>query len=264
MGWRATSRATLAALLCLGVAAHADNSGEPTATPYRPTISNPADLSVPGWLELELGGLHISGANGADSDTIPWLLKYAFDENSGVLIGGNAFDRATVADGRRISGVGDTFVEWKQRFPIREGMAFGFEAGVQVPSAPSAIGIGKPAYLVNGIYSVDLGGAHLDVNYGGARYTSITSGAKAFGASHWQSTWAAALSRPFTDRFGGAVEISGAAQQGAGHSHQALAAVNYNLSRRVVFDIGVALGLDHAAHDRSVFAGGTFLLGKLH
>ena len=259
MGWRATSRATLVGLLCLGFAAHAEDSGEPTATPYRPTISNPADLPVPGWLELELGGLHVSGADGADLDTVPWLLKYAFDENSGVLFGGNAFDRAMAADGRHISGVGDTFVEWKQRFPIRDGMAFGVEAGIQAPTAPDAIGIGKPAYLVNGIYSVDLGTAHLDLNLGGTRFTTHTHG-----ASQWQSAWAAALSRPITDRFGAAVEISGTAQRGAGHSHQALVAVNYNLSRRIVLDTGIALGLDHAAHDRSVFAGGTVLLGKLH
>jgi hypothetical protein len=247
-----------ALLLCVGVAAHADDSDDPTVTPYRPTVSNPADLSAPGWLELELGGLHVAGADGRDADTLPWLLKYAFDENSGVLIGGNAFDSATAADGRRVSGVGDIFVEWKQRFPVRDGMAFGVEAGIEAPTAPNAIGIGKPAYLVNGIYSVDLGAAHLDINYGGARYTTNTPG-----VSHWQNAWAAALSRPITDRFGAAVEISGTAQQGAGYRHQALAAVNYNLSRRMVFDAGVAVDLDHAAHDRSIFAGGTFLLGKL-
>ena len=29
---------------------------QPTATPYRPTVSNPADLSEPGFFELEAGG----------------------------------------------------------------------------------------------------------------------------------------------------------------------------------------------------------------
>ena len=29
---------------------------EPTATPYRPTVSTPAALSEAGWLELEAGG----------------------------------------------------------------------------------------------------------------------------------------------------------------------------------------------------------------
>ena len=37
-----------------------------------------------------------------------------------------------------------------------------------------------------------------------------------------------------------------------------MGAINYNLSRRVVFDFGAARNLDRAAHDRSLFAGGTF------
>jgi hypothetical protein len=193
------------------------------------------------------------------SDTLPWLLKYAFDDNAGLLLGGNAFDRAVTDQGRSQSGIGDTLMEWKQRFPVRDGMAFGFEAGFEAPTAPGAIGIGKPAYLVNGIYSVDLGATHLDVNFGGTHFT-----ARMPGASQWQSAWAAALSRPINDSFGAAVEVSGTAQPGVGHAHQALAALNYNLSHRIVLDTGVALGLDHAAHDRSIFAGGTFLLGQLH
>ena len=257
-GLRTRWRAAFALLLCVCAVAHAEDSDEPTATPYRPTISNPADLPVPGWLELELGGLRVFGVEDTRQDTAPWLLKYAFDENSGLLLGGNAFDRVTATTGRSQSGIGDTLLEWKQRFPVRDGMAFGFEVGIQAPTAPGTVGIGKPAYLVNGIYSVDLGTAHLDINLGGTHFTTHTPG-----ASLWQSAWAAAWSRPITDRFGGAVEISGTAQRGAGHSHQALVAVNCNLSRRIVFDTGVALGLDHAAHDRSVFVGGTFLLDKL-
>jgi hypothetical protein len=247
-----------ASLLFVCAAVHADASDEATVTPYRPTVSNPADLSVPGWLELEVGGLRVLGTDGSRTDTAPWLLKYAFDDNSGVLLGGNAFDSVIAVGGRRESGFGDTLLEWKQRFPIRNGMAFGIEAGVEAPTARADIGIGKPAYLVNGIYSVDLGVTHLDVNLGGTRFTMSSAG-----ASHWQSAWAVALSRAITSSLGAAVEISGSAQRGASHSHQALVAVNYNLSRRVVLDTGVALGLDRAAHDRSLFAGGTFLLGKI-
>lgn len=251
-------RWTAAFVLLLGVSAAASAEDEPTVTPYRPTVSNPADLPVPGWLELETGALHVDGADDSRADTAPWLLKYAFDENSGVLLGGNAFARQATAGGRSASGIGDTFLEFKQRFPVRAGMAFGVEAGVLAPTAADGLGIGKPAYLVNGIYSVDLPAAHMDINVGGTRYTTLTSG-----ASRWQSAWALAISHAFSAKFGGAAEISGTAQRGAGHSHQGLLAVNYNLSPRVVFDTGVTLGLDHAAHDRGLFAGGTFLLGKV-
>jgi len=41
-------------LITSSLAAQAEDS-TPTATPYRPTVSNPATLSEPGWLEMELG-----------------------------------------------------------------------------------------------------------------------------------------------------------------------------------------------------------------
>ena len=231
---------------------------QPAVTPYRPTVSNPADLSAPGWLEFEFGALSDHGSDSTRTDTLPWLLKYAFTENSGLLFGGNAYERVRVA-GESQSGFGDTFLEWKQRLPVSEGVAFGVEAGVGVPSAPSAFGIGKPDYIVNGIFSSDIGAAHLDLNVGGVRYMNHPAQVSA-----WQSAWAAALSHPLGEAFGVAVELSGAAQHGAEHAHQALAAINYNASRRIVFDFGAAYGLDHAAHDHSVFCGGTFLLGKLN
>lgn len=254
---------SLLAFLCVGNARASDDvaagaNDEPSVTPYRPTVSNPADLSALGWLEFEAGALSVDAADSTHVDTLPWLLKYAFSENSGVLVGGNAYDRVRAASAR-ISGFGDTFVEWKQRLPVREGIAFGIEAGVELPTAPSSVGIGKPAYIVNAIYSSDFGAMHLDVNMGGTRYTSYP-----VHASSWQNMWAAAVSHPLAgEDFGIAFELSGAAQRGADHSHQALAAINYNASRRVVLDFGAAYGLDRAAHDRSLFCGGTFLLGKL-
>ena len=252
------SRVALVAL-CLSytIAAQADDADAPTVTPYRPTVSNPADLPVPGWFEFEAGGLHVHAADGTRTDTVPWLLKYAFNEDSGLLLGGNAYDRAVAPDGARASGAGDTLLEWKQRFALREGVAFGIEAGIETPTAAHNLGIGKPAWLINGIFSADLGASHLDLNLGGTRYTL-----KQPRASLWQSAWAAALSHPLGETFGVAIELSGTAQRGAGATHQLLGAINYNLSRRVVLDFGAARNLDRAAHDRSLFAGGTFLLGK--
>ncbi|MEP6940525.1 MAG: hypothetical protein ABI846_12245 [Rudaea sp.] len=234
-----------------------DDGDQPSATPYRPTVSNPADLPVPGWLEFEAGASSDHQADASHVDTLPWLLKYAFDENSGILVGGNAFERVRGA-GQRDSGFGDTFIEYKRRLPVQEGIAFGVEAGVELPTAPAAIGIGKPAWIVNGIFSSDFGAAHVDLNLGGTYFSDHVAQASA-----WQSTWAVALSHPITAALGAALEMSGNAQRGAGHSHQGLAALNYNASRRIVFDVGVAYGLDRAAHDRSLFCGGTFLLGRI-
>lgn len=245
---------------CGAIDAHLAHAGDaPTATPYRPTASNPADLPVLGWLEAEFGGLRVFGEDRSRSDSVPWLLKYAFDEDRGLLFGGNAYVAESVPGAATLRGVGDTMLEWKQRFDAGDAGAFGIEAGVTLPTAHHDLGAGKPQWLANGIYSRDLGAAHLDVNFGVAHAAQHDAGTSA-----WQHSGAAAISWSFSPVWGGALEISGAQQRGAGTQSQALAALNYNLSPRVVFDAGLARGLTHGAHDRSVFAGATVLLGRLH
>jgi|GEM_PF-3354897 len=48
----------LAAALAPGLAA----ADEDAITPYRPSVSSPAQLPVAGQLELELGGIHVRSA----------------------------------------------------------------------------------------------------------------------------------------------------------------------------------------------------------
>lgn len=235
-----------------------DDDSEPSVTPYRPTVSNPADLSAPGWLEGELGGLRTLNQDRSRNDSVPWLLKYALDENYGLLLGGNAYVSQQLPGVPTQDSFGDTFLEWKQRFPISDHAAFGVEAGVLSPTASHDLGVGKPQWLVNGIFSSDFGEWHLDVNLGEAH-----GGAQPAGVSLWQTTWAAAISHPLAGDWGAAFELSGIYQQGSATQSQALFALNYNWSRRLVLDCGAAYGLTHAAHDRSFFAGATFLIGRL-
>jgi len=235
-----------------------DDDSEPGVTPYRPTVSNPADLSAPGWFEGELGGLRTLNQDRSRNDSVPWLLKYALDENYGLLLGGNGYVSQELPGVPTQQSFGDTSLEWKQRFPISDHAAFGIEAGVLVPTASHDLGAGKAQWLLNGIFSTDLGAAHLDVNlaetHGGDTPPQV---------SLWQTGWAAAISRPLAGNWGGAFELSGIYQQGAPSQSQALFALNYNWSRQLVLDCGAAYGLTHAAHDRSLFAGATFLIGRL-
>lgn len=235
-----------------------DDTAEPTVTPYRPTISNPADLPHPGWIEGEVGGAHTYGEDGSRDDSLPWLLKYAFDEDHGILVGGNAFVRDAPAGAPSSSGFGDLLLEWKQRFPIVDNAAFGIEAGTIVPTAAHQLGVGKPALIGNGIYSTDLGALHLDLNAGGTRYSAHMRG-----VSQWQSEWAAAGSWSLAETYGMALELSGTQQRGAATQSQVLGAINYNSSTHLVFDAGLSYGLTRSAHSTGIFAGATLLLGKL-
>ena len=264
-GPRATCVCLFAVSMLAGMSLHAaaadldnDNDNEPTVTPYRPTVSNPADLSAPGWFEGEVGGLRTLNEDHSRNGSVPWLLKYALDENYGLLLGGNGYVSQQLPGAPRQSSFGDTSIEWKQRFPVSDKAAFGIEAGVLVPTASHDLGVGKPQWLINGIFSTDLGESHLDVNLEEAH-----GGAEPTGVSLWQTTWAAAISHPISGDWGAALELSGIYQSGAATQSQALFALNYNWSRRLVLDCGAAYGLTHAAHDRSFFAGATFLIGRL-
>lgn len=257
VGWFAG--AVLVAACMQASAADDDGQGEPGVTPYRPTVSNPADLSAPGWLEAELGGLRTLNEDHSRHDSVPWLLKYALDENYGLLIGGNGYVNAQIPGAPSQSSFGDTSLEWKQRFALNDKTAIGFEAGVLIPTASQDLGVGKAQWLVNGILSTDLGSVHLDVNVGEAH-----GGAQPMGVSLWQTTWAAAISRPIVGDLGAALELSGVYQQGTATQSQALFALSYNWSRKLVLDCGAAYGLTNGAHDRSFFAGATFLIGRLH
>jgi hypothetical protein len=247
----------VSAFCCMSACAD-DEDQEPSVTPYRPTVSNPADLPVPGWLEGEFGGLRTLGEDRSRSDSVPWLLKYAFDENHGLLLGGEAYASEQLPGMQKQRSFGDTFLEWKQRFPISDKAAFGIEAGVVAPTAPRDLGVGKAQWLINGIFSTDLGKLHLDLNLAEAR-----GGEQPANVSPWQTTWAAAISAPLTGNWGAAFEFSGTHQRGSASQSQALFALNYNVSHRLSLDAGAAYGLAHAAHDRSLFAGATMLIGRL-
>ena len=230
---------------------------EPSATPYRPTISNPADLSAPGYVEFEAGLQRILGADDTRRDSVPYLFKYAFSDTSGILLGGDAHIAQTFPGRSSLNGLGDTFLEWKQRFPLSADTALGFEAGFQSPTSRSGLGDSKTNYLFNAILSSNFGTNHIDLNAGVVRIGDAIPG-----TSRLQQTWAASVSRPFNEQLGVALELAGTHQTNAGSTSELLAAINYNVSPRLVFDTGFAYQLNHAAHDRTFFAGVTWLIGK--
>lgn len=232
---------------------------EPTATPYRPTVSTPAALSEAGWLELEAGGQQTSGGASSRRESIPYTLKLAFTPDWGVRIGGEGWVRDLGTDGTRLSGFGDTAFIVKRRFALNDKAAFGLEGGVNFPTAKEGLGSEKANYLLTGIYSADLGEYHTDLNLSATRF-----GKSVPDEGRIQTGWAASLSRPLANTWGVAGEFSGTYQKGIPSTAQFLAAVSYNYSKRVVFDAGVAAGLNRASADWSLFAGVTLLINKVH
>ena len=230
----------------------------PAVTPYRPSVSTPAALSAPGWLELEVGGLHAHDGSSARRDSLPYTLKLAFSEDWGVRLGGEGWVRQRDEAGKRLSGGGDTNIVLKRRFGIDDTAAFGLEAGATLPTARTGLGTGKSDYSVNGIYSADLGRYHTDLNLVTTRAGQVDPG-----VSRTQLLWAASLSTPLSDRWGVVGELSGTRQRGTDHTAQFLAAASYSVSRSLVLDAGLSRSLRSGAPAWTGFAGLTVLLGRL-
>lgn len=86
-------------------------------TPYRPSVSNSAQLPFPGQLEAEFGVL--SGKSGdARRDSLPSLLKLAFSEQWGILLGGDLRVMNDDGAGARVRGMGDVNLVLKRAFVI--------------------------------------------------------------------------------------------------------------------------------------------------
>jgi hypothetical protein len=247
----------------LGTCAFAQSAevDEVAVTPYRPTVSTPAALSAPDWIEAEMGLVNSHGGAAPQRDSAPYSVKLAFSDDWGVRIGGEIWVRDVGASGRNINGVGDTGIVLKRRFAVNERSAFGLELAVMAPTAPAGLhsGSGGTDYGLNAIYSTDFGSAfHADLNY------SITRlGAAGFGESRDLTVWAAALSYAIDPRWGVDGELSGTKQDGADSTEQALFAATYSPSKRITWDAGFARGLTSATPTWSLFAGCTFLVAHL-
>jgi hypothetical protein len=243
------------ACLCASAVARAD---ETAVTPYRPTVSNPAQLSSVGQLELEAGVLASRSGDGARRASLPYLLKLALSEQWGVLVGGEALVQSHEADGPRVRGVGDTSIVLKRAFIVDEATAFGLELGAKLPTAKDSIGSGKADYTINGIVSRDVGAVHLDANANVTRVGAIDAG-----TGRTQDGLALALSTPIASQWGVAGELAGTRQHGAASTAQLLLAATYSPSKHLTFDVGVIRGLNPATPDWSLFSGVVLPLGQL-
>lgn len=247
-------------LLSGAVTPFASAEEQPAVTPYRPTVSNPAALSQPGWLEIETGWSSSKASDNSSRGNLPYTLKFAFSDSFGVLLGGDAYIEQADSTGAPLRGPGDTLLLLKQKWAASEAgnAAFGLEYGFKSPTAKEGLGSGKTDYLVNGIYSTELSGNTVDLNL---NLTGL--GDAQVGESHQQWGWAAAWSRPLNDIWGVAAELSGYTRQGADSGSQFLGALSYTMNRRVVWDAGFTAGISPAVPKWGVFAGVSLLAGKI-
>lgn len=250
----ARQAACLLVLAALAPAGRADDF-QPV-TPYRPSVSSPAQLPYPGQLELELGGL-ATKADGEHRNSLPYTFKLAFSENWGVELGGEAWVSAPADGGGRTRGVGDTVFILKRAFLVDSATAFGLELGAKAPTARDSIGSGRADYSVNGIYSHDFERVHMDANVNLTRL-----GAWDAGSGRTQTGLSASFSVPVSERWGVTGELSGTRRSGADRTAQLLVAAAYSPSKYMTLDVGMAKGLNRASADWSLFGGVVWPLAR--
>jgi len=247
---------TLAIALAADGCGAASTDDSLSAVPYRPSVSTPAALSAPGWLEVEAGYLHEHAESGAVRQSVPVTLKLAFTPDWGIRVGSDAWVRLRDESGGHATGNGDTAIILKRRFAVDDDSAFGLEGGATLPTSRHGLGIGsgKPDWALNAIYSADFGAWHTDLNVAAARL-----GATEAGVAHTALLGAASLSRSLDEQWGVVGEIAGTAQHGAESSRQLLVGATYNVSKRLVLDAGAARTLRSGAPSWSAFTGLTWL-----
>lgn len=248
------TRCMLVALATLCATAHAQDFAP--VTPYRPSVSTPAQLPAVGQLEFEFGVLAARGRQPSRA-SLPYTFKLAFDKDWGVLLGGEAVVH-TRDGGATATGIGDTSLVLKRAFIVNDTTAFGLELGVKAPTASSAIGSGKADWTINTIYSRDFGDLHMDANLNATRL-----GAPDPGAARMQTGASASFSIPLDEHWSATWELSGQHNSGAPASAQMLAALGYMPNKRLALDIGLARGLAPGAARYSLFTGMVLPLARL-
>lgn len=241
--------------LVLASAARAADDDD-AISPYRPSVSSPAQLPLAGQLEFELGGLRVR-ADDSKRSSVPYQFKLAFSKEWGLLIGGEAHVWVRDASGK-LQGMGDTNIVLKRAWIADEASAFGMELGVKLPTANDNIGSGKTDTALNTIYSRDLGAVHIDANLNATRFGLIDAG-----SSRMQLGASASFSTPLSDHWGITGEVSGTRRSGAESGLQLLTALTWSPSKRLSFDVGVARAVRPTPAATSLFAGVVFPIVRL-
>ncbi len=229
-------------------------------TPYRPTVSNSAALSEPGWLEIEKGFAVESARDDSRQYSLPYLIKFALTPDFGVLLGGDGYLSQVAANGTRLSGHGDTYLLLKHRIILDEnaGTAVGYEYGFKAPTASAGLGSGEYDWVLNGIYSDAFSGHSVDVNLNVTRIGDALATESAY-----QYGWSGTVFRPLDEKLGVMVELSGSVRRGTTPQNQWLLAASYEWSSRLVIDAGLSAGISSASPRFTLFTGVAVLLGKV-
>jgi hypothetical protein len=232
--------------------------------PNRPTFATPANTTQAGVAELEWGLQRSALREDGSTFGTPTLLKLGLVKDLEFRIATPGFLRLAPAGDPAVSGLGDLSlgVQWCY---LHDGL-FGTDQAIQVahtfPTAPSAQGLGNgaPIDTLTLIFSRDAGPYHIDVNLleSWIGLTPDLGGGRAT-----QTAGTVSITRNLSDQWSVTGELYGL--QATPLNDRILSnlwCVAYKVSKRLVVDGGVDIGLTHGAPRYTVFTGLTLGLGR--
>ena len=232
--------------------------------PNRPTFASPALTTQPGVAELEWGLQRSTFRDDSTSFATPTLLKFGLIKDLELRLAAPVYLRLAPSDGPAVSGMGD-FNLGLQWCYLHDGL-FGTDQSIQVshtfPTAPSADGLGngRPIDTLVLIFSRDAGPFHVDVNLLEA-WIGLTP--ELGGGRAHQAAGTVSITRNLSDQWSVTGELSGL--QATPLNDRILSnlwCVAYKVSKRLVLDAGVDIGLTNGAPKYTLFTGLTVGLGR--
>jgi hypothetical protein len=228
----------------------------PSANPARPTVSTPATLTPPGYVQFETGFLAAWNSPGVTwQSSFNEVVKVALNRRVQVLasLEPYAYTRADPLSGNDPGGValGVQAVVHHGEGP-RPTVALSYFRQVYGGTAPD-LDIGSFENSATLLVSADVKGFHYDTNY---LFNEVVSGARR--AQFGQTL---SISHPLSGKFGLSGEIWHFTQpflrsRAVGN----LWALNYNARKNLVFDAGFQRGLTSTSAHWEIFIGFTYLL----
>ena len=234
--------------------------------PNRPTFANPALTTQSGLAELEWGLQHSKAKDDGTSFGTPTLLKLGLVKDLELRISTPGYLRLAPSGDATATGFGDLnlAVQWCY---LHDGL-FGTDQAVQLAhtfataDSSKGLGNGAPIDTLTLLFSRDAGDFHIDVNLleswigqtpdlGGGRVT--------------QRAGTVSITRNLSEAWSLTGEVYALqATPSTPMISSNLWALAYKVSKRLVVDCGVDLGLSHGAPRYTVFAGLTVGLGRFH
>ena len=228
---------------------------ELVATPNRPTVTNTADTTQVGVLEIEFGV-----AAASQQQSLPGLLKFGLLRDLELQWAGNPWQHdASLHEG----GVSDTGVGFRWRFlhQKRTTPTLSFQYNAILPSATGSLGFGHVGHALTLLASKDLPHQfHLDANLNYQLFGRAEGGFD----HNWLPDFT--LSHPLKGKWSLSMEFSGntSADAVAPAVVQHLWAIGYTVKPRLVLDTAVQFGLHGPVPTVTYLAGFTYSIADLY